>query len=100
MSAANHRYPVYFRPMYSQRFGRPVEVSQHASHRMAERGVDEALLLDLIETGDVRHKDATRLWIAKHYPERADNLLCIAAVLETAVVVKTLMHHFTWDPQP
>jgi hypothetical protein len=47
--------------MYSQRFGRPVAVTQHASHRMAERGIDNALLLDLIETGDVRHKDATRL---------------------------------------
>jgi hypothetical protein len=28
------------------------------------------------------------------------NLLCIAAVLETAVVIKTLMRHFTWDTQP
>jgi Domain of unknown function (DUF4258) len=47
--------------MYSQRFGRPVTVTQHASRRMAEREVSEALLLDLIETGDVRHKDETRL---------------------------------------
>jgi Domain of unknown function (DUF4258) len=86
--------------MYSQRFGRPVTVTQHASRRMAEREVSEALLLDLIETGDVRHKDETRLWIAKQYPERADNLLCVAVVLETSVVIKTLMHHFTWDLQP
>jgi Domain of unknown function (DUF4258) len=86
--------------MYSKRFDRPVTVTEHATRRMVERGVDEAILLDLIETGDVRHKDETRLWIAKHYPERADNLLCVAAVLETTVVVKTLMHHFTWEPQP
>jgi hypothetical protein len=86
--------------MYSKRFDRPVTVTGHAARRMAERGVDGAILLDLIETGDVRHKDETRSWIAKHYPERADNLLCVAAVLETTVVVKTLMHHFTWDPQP
>ena len=26
---------------------------------------------------------------AKQYPERDDNLLCVAVVLETAVVVKT-----------
>lgn len=37
---------------------------------MAERGISEALLLDLIETGEVRYKDAARLWIAKSYPER------------------------------
>jgi hypothetical protein len=86
--------------MYSKRFDRPATVTEHAARRMAERAIDGAILLDLIETGDVRHKDETRLWIAKHYPERADNLLCVAAVLETTVVVKTLMHHFTWDPQP
>ncbi len=67
---------------------------------MAERGVNEAILLDLIETGDLRYKDDARLWIAKSYPERADNLLCIAAVLETTLVVKTLMHHFAWNPMP
>ncbi len=86
--------------MYSQRFNRSVTVTEHAAGRMTERGVDEAILLDLIETGDVRYKDEIRLWIAKYYSERADNLLCVAAVLATTVVVKTLMHHFTWDPQP
>lgn len=55
------------------------------------------MLLDLIETGDVREKDATHLWIAKQYPERSDNLLCAAAVLEATVVVKTVMHHFSWS---
>lgn len=85
--------------MYSRRFDRPVLVTQHARRRMAQRGVDEMLLLDLIETGEVRHKDAVRLWIARHYPARADNLLCAAVVLETAVVVKTVMHHFTWETE-
>ena len=86
--------------MYSQRFNRPIQVTQHARHRMEERGVSDALLLDLIETGELRHKDERRVWIAKHYPERADNLLCTAAALETAVVVKTVMHHFTWEIEP
>ena len=44
--------------------------------------MSEALLRDMIETGEVRYKDATRIWIAKHYADRADNLLCVAAVLE------------------
>jgi hypothetical protein len=28
-----------------------------------------------------------------------DNLLCVAVVLEKTLFVKTLMHHFTWNPQ-
>jgi hypothetical protein len=35
-------------------------------------------------------------WIAKNYVDRADNLLCVAAVLETTLVIKTVMHHFAW----
>jgi len=85
--------------MYSQRFDRPVVVTDHARARMNERQIDEALLLDLIETGEARHKDELRLWIAKHYAERADNLLCVAVVLEAAVVVKTVMHHFLWESE-
>jgi hypothetical protein len=64
---------------------------------MAERLIDEALLLDLIETGTLRHKDEARVWLAKRYDVRADNLICAAVVLEEAVVVKTVMHHFQWE---
>jgi hypothetical protein len=66
---------------------------------MSERSVSDQILVDLVETGEVRHKDEIRLWIAKEYSDRVDNLLCIAAVLESAVVVKTVMHHFTWEPE-
>jgi hypothetical protein len=62
---------------------------------MAERASSEALLLDLIETGEQRFKDATRLWTAMHYNDRNDNLVCAVAVPETAIVIKTAMHHFT-----
>ncbi len=51
---------------------------------MAARAISEALLRDMIETGAVRYKDETRIWIAKEYGDRADNWLCVAAVLETA----------------
>jgi len=86
--------------MDSRRFSRPVTVTDHARQRMAERNVTEERLLDLIDTGEIRHKDASRLWIAKHYPERNDNLLCAAVVLESTLVVKTVMHHFSWESQP
>lgn len=86
--------------MDSKRFSLPIMITDHARGRMKERDVDDALLLDLIETGTVRNKDDARLWIAKHYADRNDNLLCVAVVLEKTLVVKTLMHHFTWNPQP
>ena len=64
--------------------------------QVATKNPRQALLRDLIETGEVRHQDETRIWIAKHYGDRADNLLCVAAALETALVIKTVMHHFSW----
>jgi hypothetical protein len=82
--------------MFSQRFGKPIVITDHARERMAARAISEALLRDMIETGEVRRKDETRIWIAKHYGDRNDNLLCVAAVLETALVIKTVMHHFLW----
>ena len=70
-------------------------VTRHARQRMEQRGIDDARLLDLIDFGETRYKDATRLWIYKHYAVRDDNLLCVAAVLiEDILVVKTVMHRF------
>ncbi len=80
--------------MFSNRFNLPVLITRHARQRMAERGMDETLLLDLIETGTARHKDETHLWLYKHYDARDDNLLCAAAVIQGALVVKTVMHRF------
>lgn len=82
--------------MFSERFGKSIVMTDHARRRMEARGIGEALRRDLIETGEVRYKDETRVWIAKHYEGRAYNLLCVAAVLETALVIKTVMHHFSW----
>lgn len=28
---------------------------------------------------------------------RMDNLLCVAAVLEKRLIIKTVMHHFAWE---
>jgi hypothetical protein len=66
---------------------------------MAERQLTETVLLDLIESGDLRYKDASHLWIFKAYPERNDNLLCVAVVLEKMLVVKTVMHHFVLEDE-
>lgn len=81
--------------MFSSRFQRPIVISSHARIRMAERDISEAMLLEVIDSGDTRYKDATHLWAFKEFPERHDNLLCAVLVLEGQVVVKTVMHHFT-----
>jgi hypothetical protein len=80
--------------MFSQRFQRPVMISNHAKIRMMEREVSDAMLLEVIDSGDTRYKDATHLWAYQDFPARTDNLICAVLVLENCVVVKTVMHHF------
>ena len=80
--------------MYSKRFLLEVRLSQHAKLRMVERDISEAIIIDLIETGATQYKDEKRLWIYKAYTDRNDNLLCIAVVIESVLVIKTGMHHF------
>lgn len=80
--------------MFSQRFNCPVILTRHAEARMTERNISEAEVLAVIDTGETRYKDATHLWAFKHFEARTDNLLCAVLVLEDAVVVKTVMHHF------
>ena len=63
---------------------------------MMERDIDDNLLRDLLESGEVRHKDSRRVWIAASFAGRRDNLICAAVALEDLVVVKTVMHHFRW----
>jgi hypothetical protein len=83
--------------MFSLRFARRVVVTDHAAQRMAKRHVSEAELLAVIDTGEARHVDERRLWAYKHFPQRADNLVCAVLVLKGVVVVKTVMHHFTLE---
>lgn len=81
--------------MFSVRFQRSVIVTRHARIRMAERDIPDAMLLDVIDFGETRYRDDTHLWAFKDFPERNDNLLCAVVVLEDAVVVKTVLHHFS-----
>lgn len=70
-------------------------MTAHAVSRTEERSIDHARLLDLIESGETRYKDLTRLWIHKEYPDRNDNRLCAAVLLtEHVLIVKTVMHRF------
>ena len=86
--------------MFSRRFSREIRFTHHAAKRMGERNMPESLVLDLVESGEVRYKDETHLWIFKAFQDRDDNLLCVAVVLEPVLVVKTVMHHFVWESEP
>lgn len=77
--------------IFSKRFARSVVLTQHARERMGERGIDERTLIDLLESGECKHKDECRLWVYKEIQGRDDNLVCAAVVLEDCLIVKTVM---------
>ena len=84
----------------SRRFGRLVQVTYHAKERMQERRITEELLYDLLETGTAKYKDERRLWLFKAYPDRDDNNICAAVVLEDEVIMKTIMHRWELQEEP
>lgn len=81
--------------MHSKRFQRTIHITRHAQQRMAGRDMDEALLLELIDTGTVKMKDAEHGWAFKSIAGRDDNPLCAAFQLGATLVVKTVMHYFS-----
>ena len=40
--------------MYSTRFQRTIVITRHAQTRMDERGINDTLLLDVIDSGEAR----------------------------------------------
>jgi|AntDeeMinimDraft_4_1070355.scaffolds.fasta_scaffold02940_3 hypothetical protein len=84
--------------MYSERFGRDVKITRHAMQRMRTRCITDLELALLVEEGQTRYKDKHRLWVAHGFEGRLDNMLCAPVVLEEKLlVIKTVMHHFSWE---
>jgi hypothetical protein len=77
--------------LWSARFNKKIIITNHAQARMLERHISGEMLKEIIDTGETKHKDITRIWIFKHYPEREDNLVCAAVESKTALIVKTVM---------
>lgn len=87
--------------MFSQRFQKNVRLTHHVKTRMEKRDISLELLLDLIETGNIRYKSKSDLWIYRRYSDRADNMVCTAVVVGQAVIVKTVMVDWILEePQP
>lgn len=80
--------------MRSTRFGKDVAITVHAHERMRERDIDEATLLDTIETGVLQRIEGDHAFVFKHHPSRRDNLVCAAVVDEDRLIVKTVMIHW------
>ena len=80
---------------FSQRFGKNVWITRHARKSMQKRGIDDATLERVIETGEVKRKSDVDMWIFKHIDSRQDNLICAAVVESAAVTVKTVM--INWE---
>ena len=83
--------------MFSQRFQKSIRLTHHVRARMAKRDISLGLLIDLIETGNIRHKIESDLGIHKQYPDRSDNMVCPAVVVGQAVIVKTVMADWTLE---
>ena len=81
----------------SPRFKKAIHVTEHAKKRMIERSIDDQLLFNLIETGELKFKDSKHGWIAKFYENRNDNLICAAVVIDQTVIVKTVMFNFSFE---
>lgn len=79
---------------YSERFRGLVQLSSHAILRMSERQITFDMIGELIESGEIKHKDERRMWIYKSFDERRDNLICAAAVLDGKLIIKTIMHNW------
>ena len=84
--------------MNSKRFNLPVVLTEHSRQRMAERNIESVLVLEIIDSGTLKEAGGLHYWLYKQLPDRTDNLLCVAAVIDNVLVVKTIMHH--WEPQP
>jgi hypothetical protein len=81
--------------MFSTKFHRTIIITKHARLRMFERKVADHLLAQIIDLGETRYSDDTHLWAFKEFPIRSDNSLCAVLVIEEALIVKTVMHHFS-----
>ena len=78
----------------SLRFGKRVQLTHHAVDRITRRGLTQALIQELIETGAVKQKDEEHWWIFKAFAGRGDNLVCAAVLSRQALIVKTIMTHW------
>jgi hypothetical protein len=80
---------------HSTRFGKRVWLTNHAIESMAKRRVTLDQVKMLVESGTYLDKGEGNGWIFHRFEERGDNLVCAAVVTGQAIIVKTIMIHWT-----
>jgi hypothetical protein len=80
---------------HSTRFGKRVWLTNHAIESMAKRRVTLDQVKTLVELGTYLDKGEGNGWIFHRLEERGDNLVCAAVVNGQALIVKTIMIHWS-----
>ena len=75
-----------------------IVLTTHAQQRAWERNMSFEQIKDIVYTGLHQEAGPGHCWFYKHCPDRDDNLLCVPAVIDNVLVIKTVMHH--WRPAP
>lgn len=81
--------------------GKTYEVvfTEHAKTQMALRSLEEAVVLDVISTGEVKNKpEKNKFWVFKRVPGRTDNLVSVSISIESPrlIVITTMIN---WSPK-
>lgn len=72
--------------------------TEHAKTQMELRSLSEALIINVIETGTIKGKDAkNKFWVFKSVKGRKDNMISVALSIESPhLIVITAM--VNWRP--
>lgn len=76
---------------FSDRFGKNIWLTNHAIEAMAKRKITLPEIRKLVASGEYRIKEGTRGWIYYEFPNRDDNLVCMAFENKKAIIIKTVM---------
>ncbi len=76
---------------FSARFGKNIWLTNHAIEAMTKRKITLPEIKKLIEFGEYREKECSHGWIYYEFPDRDDNVVCVAFVNQKAIIIKTVM---------
>lgn len=74
-----------------------VVFTNHALQRMKERDISKELVLEILDSGQVKQKEEDKYWVYKNIHARTDNLICLAIKIEKSdlIVITALIN---WKP--
>ena len=76
-----------------------VVFTDHSKQQMALRKLEESVIVDIVQTGEVKARDAeNKFWVFKKIPGREDNLISVSVSLEAPrlIIITTIVN---WRPR-